>query len=286
MLRKIWNDPVWSKVISATIISMGAIIYSLVISKLNELSFWKTLLKTLISPYFLGLVILLLISYILFDKLKKKKKVDELEDSKNSLAKAKNSIDSLDEKIVRDIFNEQIAIIDLKLKKIYSNNEIVIGKFDVIDVWASLIKKAESSFYASNLLPSYEWKHVNTDKFGIEPQKEAINKRGVDVKRVSFYYPAEKHKNGILELYGKQKEAGIPSDIRPIEDLNYTYNSLIQELRTADITFVDNKILLLTYLDIHYDMEYALLCFDENRIKCARIFFQKLFEGCFTEKNK
>jgi len=74
MLKKIWNDPVGSKVISTVIISIGVIIYSLVKSKLDELYFGETLLKTLISPYFLGLVILFLFSYILFDKLKKQKK--------------------------------------------------------------------------------------------------------------------------------------------------------------------------------------------------------------------
>lgn len=73
MLKRIWNDPVWSKVIAAIIISMGAIIYSFVVSKMDDSSFWNTLLKTLISPYFSGLIILLLLGYIIFDKLKKQK---------------------------------------------------------------------------------------------------------------------------------------------------------------------------------------------------------------------
>jgi hypothetical protein len=81
MVRKIWNDPVWSKVISALIISIGAIIYSFVKSKLDNLCFWQILLKTLISPYFLGLVILLLLTYILFDKLKKQKKENIISDT-------------------------------------------------------------------------------------------------------------------------------------------------------------------------------------------------------------
>jgi len=75
MLKKIWNDPVWSKVISAIFISVGAIMYSFLMSKIdNNLSFWDTLLKTLISPYFLGFIILFLFSYIIFDKLKKREK--------------------------------------------------------------------------------------------------------------------------------------------------------------------------------------------------------------------
>ena len=51
------------------------IIYSFVISKLEEVSFRDTLLVTIISPYFLGLIILFLVCYILFYKLKKQKTI-------------------------------------------------------------------------------------------------------------------------------------------------------------------------------------------------------------------
>ena len=64
--RKIWNDPVWSGVISTAITSVGVIIYSLVISKSDELPFWETLLMTLKSPYsliFIGVVIIWIVRY-------------------------------------------------------------------------------------------------------------------------------------------------------------------------------------------------------------------------------
>ena len=78
MLKRFWAD-VWNRVmvtvISGVIIAILTSIYFSVKLKFDELTFWDTLLKTLISPYFLGLVILLLVSYILFDKLKKPKKI-------------------------------------------------------------------------------------------------------------------------------------------------------------------------------------------------------------------
>ena len=48
---KVWNDPVWSKVIAATIISVGALIYTYVKSIFDELSFEETL-----QNYWVGIV--------------------------------------------------------------------------------------------------------------------------------------------------------------------------------------------------------------------------------------
>jgi len=199
----------------------------------------------------------------------------------NSLAKAKNRIDGLDKnnkKITKMIFNEELASIDLKLKKIHVNNEIVVEKSDVINIWTFLINNASRTFFASNFLPSDGWEYVNIDN-GVTLQKKAIA-RGVDVKRINFFdYRVDKHKEGIKTVYNKHIEAGIPSSIKSIKDLDFTYNSIKQELTTTDVTFVDNELLLLTHMDEDFNIKYAILCFDENKIKSANLFFQKLFEN-------
>ena len=211
--------------------------------------------------------------------------IEELVDSyNNSLAEAKNKINSLDKnnkKITRMIFTEKIEGIDFILNRIHSSNEIIIEKSDILNIWTDLINNASHSFYASNVVPPDEWQYVNADKnYGIKPQLDAI-KRGVDVKRVNLYNSnIQAHKDGINKLYNAHKEANIPSKIMSIQDIydNFTYNSIIQVLTTEDVILVDNEILLLTHVDRDYNMKYAILCFDENRIKRAQQFFQKLFD--------
>jgi len=218
-------------------------------------------------------------------------KVENLVDSyDNSLSNANNAISSLDDnnkRLTKMIFTDKIEQIDLKLNKIFSENEIIIEKSDILNIWTFLIENAQVTFYASNLVPPDDWQYVNADNFGIKPQLAALNK-GVDVKRVNFYDPTlSDHENGIKKVYQTQKEAGIPSDIKSIVDVydNFTYNSIIQGLTTADVVLVDNEILLLTMVDRNYKMKYAVVCFDENRIKSARHFFQKLFENFPIEES-
>ena len=60
--------------ISAIILSAIAVIYSFVKSQIETESFWEVLFSTFVSPYFLGLIILLLISYLLLSHLIRTKK--------------------------------------------------------------------------------------------------------------------------------------------------------------------------------------------------------------------
>ncbi len=207
----------------------------------------------------------------------------------NELSNANHLINSLDDNnsdITKKIFGEKIEDINLKLNKIYTEKEIIIDKADILNIWTFLIEHSNQSFYATNLVPPKDWQYVNKDKFGIKPQLKAI-KNKVDVKRINIFDPENSnHKNGIITVYENQKKAGIPSDTISIKNVleNYTYNSIIKELSTPDVVLVDNEILLLTIIDKNYEMQYAILCFDSNRIKSAQKFFKKLFEDFPEEK--
>ena len=113
IIKKIWNDAVWSKVISTSIISLGAIIYAFVRAKFDELSFWDVLTKTLVSPYFLCLVILILFIYILFDKLKKPKK-DKISHTNSeghyTWTDVENGVKSIREKLIMDNYIPSLLV--------------------------------------------------------------------------------------------------------------------------------------------------------------------------------
>lgn len=66
--KRIWNDPVLSKLISTFLIFISTSIYSFIKSKIDDQSFIDTLKETIISPVFLYVVIFFLILYIIIDK--------------------------------------------------------------------------------------------------------------------------------------------------------------------------------------------------------------------------
>ena len=75
MIKKIWNDPVWSKVISAAIIAIGTIIITTISAKVNNMSFteaWGKFWALKIELWCLTLVVMAL--FLLFVFIKKNKK--------------------------------------------------------------------------------------------------------------------------------------------------------------------------------------------------------------------
>ena len=75
MIKKIWNDPVWSKVISAVIIAVGTIIFTTVSAKVNNISFteaWNKFWTFKIELWCLALVGT--VSFLLFVVIKRRKK--------------------------------------------------------------------------------------------------------------------------------------------------------------------------------------------------------------------
>lgn len=68
-LKKIWADPVWSKVISAIIIAIGAVIWTLISAKINDIDFqtaWINFWTFNIQLWWLtiGIIILLLLLWL------------------------------------------------------------------------------------------------------------------------------------------------------------------------------------------------------------------------------
>ncbi len=209
----------------------------------------------------------------------------------NELSKAQNVIESLDKrnnKLTKRIFKDELNNLEYILDKISSQNEIIVEKNEILNIWTKLITNSKQSFYASNLVPPSEWQYVTSDDYGIKPQKEAIS-RGVDVKRINFFdEDSEIHKEGIELVYKNQSDNGIPSQktsLKSVED-NFTFNSLIEELRTADVVLVDNEILLLTMVNKDYEMQFAVLSFDDTKISAAQKFFTKIFENFKPVKNE
>jgi len=201
----------------------------------------------------------------------------------NSLSKSQNLISNLDDdnqKLIKLAFTDELEKVNNILEKVNEQNEIIIPKGEILNIWTKLIENSQKQFYASNLVPTKEWKYVNTDEFGIKPQVNAI-KRGVDVKRINFFDKDKtEHKEGINLVHKAHQKNKIPSAQKSLESVknNFTFNSLIEELRTADVVLVDDQILLLTTVDNNYEMEFAVLSFDKTKIKAAKSFFNKVFE--------
>lgn len=75
-IRKIWKDPVWSKVIATTIISLVAVIYSYILSKIKNESFESSLIALLtykIQLWFILFIAIIGLSVNLILKKSKKK---------------------------------------------------------------------------------------------------------------------------------------------------------------------------------------------------------------------
>lgn len=103
---------------------------------------------------------------------------------KNSFSVAKKTIDKLDEEkypITKSIFESKLNEFDLKFEKIATQNQIVIEKSDVLNIWNELINNAKFKFHASNVVLPEDWQYVNSNNFGVKPQLLAM-KRNVDVK--------------------------------------------------------------------------------------------------------
>ena len=73
-IKKIWNDPVWSKVISAVIIAIGSITIAIISSKINDKSFQKTLIQFTSVKLPLWLLLIFLSIFLIFFKIKRRKK--------------------------------------------------------------------------------------------------------------------------------------------------------------------------------------------------------------------
>ncbi|MPL81950.1 hypothetical protein SDC9_27884 [bioreactor metagenome] len=76
MIKKIWNDPVWSKVISGGILLIIPAILSWIKTSSNHMSFMDNWIEVLNSPLIWIIVAVLILIYLLFRK--KKFKYDEV----------------------------------------------------------------------------------------------------------------------------------------------------------------------------------------------------------------
>ncbi|GGH70332.1 large-conductance mechanosensitive channel [Filimonas zeae] len=70
-IQKIWKDPVWSKVISALIITSGTVVYSYIISKSKDITFISSFNDFWNSPIKLWIVVVAFIVYLVIVWIKK-----------------------------------------------------------------------------------------------------------------------------------------------------------------------------------------------------------------------
>lgn len=76
MIKKIWNDPVWSKVISAVIIAIGTIVITTIFAKVNNTSFteaWNRFWTFKIELWCLALVGIIIFLFLILIKRKSNK---------------------------------------------------------------------------------------------------------------------------------------------------------------------------------------------------------------------
>ena len=129
-ILKFWKDPVWSKVISAIIISLGILIYNIGYSVVSKVEFGTVLtefFKTKIQVWILLLlVILLLIGTAIFNYFKKDKAIQFTYDDK-SLA-----LDiSLFDKILYDSDASDFEFLNSNLENLKVELITSIREFDI-----------------------------------------------------------------------------------------------------------------------------------------------------------
>jgi hypothetical protein len=72
--KKVWTDPVWSKVIAAIIIAIGSIIFTIVYSKINNTTFQNSLINFIAIKFPLWFLIILISVFLFLFKVKRKTK--------------------------------------------------------------------------------------------------------------------------------------------------------------------------------------------------------------------
>ena len=109
-LKRIWKDPVWSNVIAIAIISSAQIIFA-AISKSDEVTFGKSLLQTLASPYFwfsiiIGVAIIWIVNYFICDNTAMGKHPNSIEKELPKIS-FKDHIEGL-----ASYFSDELSLID------------------------------------------------------------------------------------------------------------------------------------------------------------------------------
>jgi hypothetical protein len=197
--------------------------------------------------------------------------------------KASETINEIKSPTVQSLFNQGLGRITRGLEEMSLEEKMYVPREEIWNVWESLVKSAEKEILVTNLVSKEDWKHVSQDGTGMGLQQDAIENRGVIIRRVFIYDDEnQEHISGLYNLAKMQSSVGI--QVKFILRKEIERNSSVQDdlralQRILDVVITDEQSILLTEVESGtYIMRWSYLIYERNTIERGVHFWQRAWD--------
>lgn len=207
--------------------------------------------------------------------------IDENLNNSNVIYATKSDISNIENKKVKEFFNNGLLKYEDKIEKIKKEKILHIEKNDVFNIWRKIISTSESGdkLYATNIVSYNEWGEFDISK-GESLQKEAIS-RQVEITRVYLFDDKViGHVEGTEKLFTRDIKNNINAFKMNVQLAKKgRFDEKLEKLKTIDMLLLNDELLLLTFTrDKDHKVKYSYLTYDKELIRIAKGYFDELLK--------